>query len=63
MGAAQLVQSGDADSVPFITVSTDSNGGTCWVVVGLGTQIRCYSGQRAIDILRMMLASRGIPTP
>ena len=49
--------------MPFITVSTDSNGGTCWVVVGLGTQIRCYSGQRAIDVLRMMLTSRGIPTP
>jgi hypothetical protein len=49
--------------VPFITVSTDANGGTCWVVVGLGKWVRCYSGQRAIDILRMMLASRGIPAP
>ena len=63
MVAARLVQSADADSVPFITVSTDANGGACWVVVGLGQRVRCYSGERAIDVLRMMLTSRGIPAP
>ena len=59
--AAEFPQSGD--DRPFVTVGTDTNGGTCWLVVGLGQRIRCYSGHHAIDVLRMMLASRGIPTP
>ena len=59
--AAVIPQSGD--DRPFVTVGTDTNGGTCWVVVGLGQRIRCYSGHHAIDVLTMMLASRGIATP
>ncbi len=56
-----IPQSGD--DRPYVTVGTDTNGGVCWVVVGMGQRIRCYSGHHAIDVLRMMLASRGIPTP
>ena len=59
--AAVIPQSGD--DRPFVTVGTDTNGGTCWVVVGLGQRIRCYSGHHAIDVLTMMLASRGIAAP
>jgi hypothetical protein len=59
--AAVIPQSGD--DRPYITVGTDTNGGACWVVVGMGKRVRCYSGERAIAVLRMMLASRGIPTP
>ena len=56
-----IPQSGDDQ--PYVTVGTDTNGGACWVVVGMGKRVRCYSGERAIAVLRMMLASRGIPTP
>ena len=59
--AAVIPQSGD--DRPHITVTTDAKGGTCWLVVGLGQRVRCYSGHHAIDVLRMMLASRGISTP
>jgi hypothetical protein len=59
--AAVIPQSGD--DRPHITVGTDTNGGVCWVVVGMGKRVRCYSGERAIAVLRMMLASRGISTP
>jgi hypothetical protein len=63
MVAAQLAQSGDAETVPYITVATDARRGACWVVVGLGTEVRCYCGQRAMAMLEMMCASRGILTP
>jgi hypothetical protein len=63
MIATQLAQSEKADSVPFITVERDARGGACWVVVGLGTEVRCYCGQRAMGMLEMMCASKGIPTP
>jgi hypothetical protein len=49
--------------VPYITVQRDDRGGVCWVVVGMGTEVRCYSGQRALDVLRMICASRGINVP
>jgi len=48
---------------PYITVERDARGGACWVVVGLGTEVRCYCGHRAMGMLEMMCASRGIPTP
>ena len=63
MSAQQLAQSGDAETVPYITVATDARRGACWVVVGLGTEVRCYCGQRAMAMLEMMCASRGILTP
>jgi hypothetical protein len=63
MASLQLAQSEKADSVPFITVERDARGGACWVVVGLGTEVRCYCGQRAMAMMEMMCASRGIPTP
>jgi hypothetical protein len=59
--AAVIPQSGDDQ--PYVTVGTDTNGGVCWIVVGMGQRVRCYSGHHAIDVLRMMLTSRGIPTP
>jgi hypothetical protein len=63
MAAAQLVQSEKGDSVPYITVRQDARGGTCWVVVGDGAAVRCYCGHRAMAMLEMMCASKGIPTP
>ena len=63
MSAQQLAQSGDAETVPYITVATDARRGACWGVVGLGTEVRCYCGQRAMAMLEMMCASRGILTP
>ncbi len=63
MSAQQLAQSGDAETVPYITVATDARRGACWVVVGLGTEVRCYCGERALGILRMMCTSRGISVP
>jgi len=63
MIATQLAQSEKADSVPFVTVSTDDRGGACWVVVGLGQQVRCCSGRRALAVLAEMLASRGLSVP
>jgi hypothetical protein len=63
MIATQLAQSEKADSVPFMTVSTDDRKSTCWVVVGYGKAVRCYNGVEALAILEMMCASRGIPTP
>jgi len=62
MAALAVVLQSDDDR-PYVTVGTDTNGGVCWVVVGMGKRVRCYSGERAIAVLRMMLASRGIPTP
>ena len=63
MSAQQLAQSEQCDPPPYITVERDARGGACWVVVGLGTEVRCYCGQRAVAMLEMMCASRGIPTP
>ena len=63
MGAAQLLQSEKVDSVPFITVRTDAKGGACWAVVGLGTVVRCYSGERAIAVLQWMCTATGVLTP
>jgi hypothetical protein len=63
MIATQLAQSEKADSVPFITVERDARGGACWVVVGLGTEVRCYCGQRAMAMLEMMCRSKGISVP
>jgi hypothetical protein len=63
MAVQQLAQSVQDDSVPYITVQRDDRGGVCWVVVGMGTEVRCYSGQRALDVLRMICASRGINVP
>jgi hypothetical protein len=63
MGAAQLPQSGDAGTVPYITVCTDARGGACWAVIGLGTVVRCYSGHHAIAVLEMMCSATGVPTP
>jgi hypothetical protein len=58
---AVIPQSGD--DRPYVTVGTDTNGGACWVVVGLGQQVRCCSGRRALAVLTEMLASRGISAP
>jgi hypothetical protein len=63
MTAARLIQSDDNDSVPFITVERDERGSACWAVIGLGKMVRCYSGERAIAVLQMMCASKGILTP
>jgi len=63
MASSQLLQSDQVDSVPFITVERDDRGSACWAVIGLGKMIRCYSGERAIGILQMMCASKGILTP
>jgi hypothetical protein len=40
MSAAQLPQSENTQTVPYITVGTDARGGACWAVVGLGTVVR-----------------------
>jgi 6,7-dimethyl-8-ribityllumazine synthase len=63
MDLAQLPQSENAQTVPFITVGKDARGGTCWAVVGLGTVVRCYTGHHAIAVLEMMCAATGTPTP
>lgn len=63
MNAAQLSQSDNVDSVPYITVRTDAQGGTCWAVVGLGTVVRCYTGHHAIAVMEMMCAATGVVTP
>jgi hypothetical protein len=53
MSATQLVQSvqSHVQPPPYITVERDARGGACWVVVGLGTEVRCYCGQRAVAML------------
>jgi hypothetical protein len=63
MSAAQLPQSENVDSVPYITVREDAQGGTCWAVIGLGTVVRCYSGHHAIAVLEMMCTASGVVTP
>jgi hypothetical protein len=63
MSAAQLPQSENAETVPYITVRQDARGGACWAVVGLGTIVRCYSGARAIAVMEMMCSATGTPTP
>jgi hypothetical protein len=61
--AASLQQSGQDDSVPFITVQRDHRDSVCWVVVGRDVAVRCYSGDRAMQIMEMMCRSRGLLTP
>jgi len=56
-------QSENVDSVPYITVRTDAQGGACWAVVGLGTVVRCYAGHHAIAVLETMCTATGVPTP
>jgi hypothetical protein len=63
MAVQQLAQSVQGDSVPYITVQRDDRGGVCWVVVGRDVACRCYCGQRAIEVLKMICASRGISAP
>jgi hypothetical protein len=63
MSAAQLPQSENTETVPYITVREDARGGACWVVVGLGTAVRCYTGHHAITVLEMMCSATGVPTP
>jgi hypothetical protein len=65
MSAQQLTHSvqSPVQAPPYITVERDARGGACWVVVGLGTEVRCYCGHRAIAMMEMMCASKGIPTP
>jgi hypothetical protein len=63
MDLAQLPQSENAQTVPFITVGQDARGSTCWAVVGLGTVVRTYTGHHAIAVLEMMCAATGTPTP
>jgi hypothetical protein len=63
MAAQQLAQSEQCDSVPYITVQQDARGGACWVVVGLGTEVICYCGQKAMALLEMMCVSKGISVP
>jgi hypothetical protein len=61
--ATSLIQSEECDSVPFITVERDARGSACWLVVGLGTEVRCYCGHRAMAMLEMMCVSKGISVP
>ena len=63
MSAAQLPQSENTGTVPYITVREDAHGGTCLAVIGLGTIVRCYSGHHAIAVLGTMCAATGLPTP
>jgi hypothetical protein len=63
MSTAQLPQSENADSVPYITVGEDARGGACWVVVGIGTVVHCYTGHRAIAVMQMMCTATGTVTP
>jgi hypothetical protein len=63
MSTAQLPQSENADSVPYITVDQDARGSACWAVVGIGTVVRCYSGSRAIAVMQMMCTATGTVTP
>lgn len=63
MNTSQMTQSENVAPVPYITVRTDAQGGACWAVVGLGTVVRCYSGHRAIAVLRMMATATGMITP
>jgi hypothetical protein len=63
MESAQMQQSENVDSVPYITVRTDAQGGACWAVVGLGTVVRCYAGHHAITVLQTMCTATGVVTP
>jgi len=63
MGPAQLHQSENVETVPYITVRPDARGGACWAVVGLGTVVCCYTGHRAISVLEMMCTATGAVTP
>jgi hypothetical protein len=63
MSAAQLPQSENVNSVPYITVRTDDQGGTCWAVVGLGQVVECYTGSRAIAVMQSMCTATGVVTP
>jgi hypothetical protein len=49
--------------MPYVTVTTDDEGGACWAVVGLGTIVRCYSGHHAITALQTMCNASGVLTP
>ena len=58
-----MPQSENVDSVPYITVRTDAQGGACWAVVGLGTVVRTYTGHHAITVLETMCTASGVVTP
>jgi hypothetical protein len=62
MAALAVVPQSDSD-LPYVTVTTDARGSTCWLVVGGGMVEICYCGRRAMTILRAMLLSRGITAP
>lgn len=63
MAVQQLLQQSAQPVFPFITVGRDERGSACWQVVGRDVAVRCYCGQRAIEIMRMMCRSRGMQAP
>ena len=63
MSTAQLPQSEQCDSVPYITVGTDARGSACLAVVGLGTVVRTYTGHHAIAVLETMCTASGVVIP
>jgi hypothetical protein len=56
-------QSDQSIFVPFITVQTDNRDSACWVVIGRDVSVRCYSGERALQVMEMLCSSKGIKLP
>ena len=63
MVATQMPQFEPIHPMPYVSVATDDKGGACWVVVGLGTVVRCYTGHHAITVLETMCTATGLVTP
>jgi hypothetical protein len=63
MSAKEMPHFELAHPTPYVTVTTDDEGGICWAVVGLGTVVRCYTGHHAITVLQAMCTATGVVTP
>jgi hypothetical protein len=63
MSAKEMPHSELVHPMPYVTVTTDDEGGACWAVVGLGTIVRCYTGHHAITAMETMCNASGVVTP
>lgn len=48
---------------PYLTVGLDQRSGTCWLVVARDITLVCHSGSRAMELLRALCKSKGLPPP
>jgi hypothetical protein len=45
--------------MPYITVGKDARGSATWLVVHRDIIIECVNGERAIEVMKLLLTTKG----